>query len=83
MNIEYIGGVASFLTTVAFLPQVWRVLRTRDTRAISLGMYAIFTVGVILWWIYGLLTWNMPILLGNSVTVVSAVIILCMKWRCG
>ena len=50
-----IGFIAAILTTFAFVPQVLRVWRTRSTSDISLGMYALFTLGVALWLVYGIL----------------------------
>jgi MtN3 and saliva related transmembrane protein len=78
---EIIGGVAAALTTASFLPQAIKVLRTRETEAISLAMYTMFTMGVALWGIYGLMTMQWSIILANAVTVVLASIILTMKVR--
>jgi MtN3 and saliva related transmembrane protein len=52
---DLIGYAAAFLTTVSFVPQVWLTLRTRDVSGVSLGMYSLFTLGIALWLIYGLL----------------------------
>lgn len=80
-NAEIIGIVAAVLTTSAFLPQAAKVLRTRDTAAISLAMYALFTAGVTLWLAYGILTVQWSIAIANAVTLVFAAIILGMKIR--
>lgn len=76
---ELVGYCAAVLTTCAFLPQAWLTFRTRDVRGISLGMYGIFTLGVALWLLYGLLLGAWPIVLANAVTLVLAAAILCMK----
>lgn len=82
MNIERgIGLSAAALTTIAFLPQVIRSWRTRDTRAISLPMYSIFTVGIALWLIYGILLRDLPITLANGVTLLLALTVLVLKIR--
>lgn len=84
MNIpRIIGLTAATLTTLAFIPQLWRTLRTRDTRGISLGMYAAYTVGIALWLVYGLLLHDLPITLANSVTLLLAAIMLAFKLRYG
>lgn len=84
MSLErLIGLAAATLTTLSFLPQVYRSLRTHDTRGISLGMYAIFTVGIALWLVYGLLIHDLPVMLANGVTLVLAVIVLVLKLRYG
>lgn len=78
-----VGSIASFLTTIAFFPQVWKTIRTRETRAISLGMYAVFTSGVVLWFCYGVMIDSWPIIVGNVVTFACAAVILAMKIRLG
>ena len=80
MNLaEYVGLIAAILTTRAFLPQALKVVRTRETAAISLAMYALFTTGVALWLAYGLMTAQWIIVAANGVTIVFAVVILAMK----
>lgn len=76
---ELIGYCAAALTTFAFLPQALLTFRTRDVRGISLGMYGIFTLGVGLWLLYGLMVGAWPIVVANAVTLVLAAAILCMK----
>jgi MtN3 and saliva related transmembrane protein len=77
--VEIIGVLAATFTTAAFLPQAAKVLRTRETAAISLVMYALFTAGVVFWLCYGLLTAQWPIIIANAITLVFALVILGMK----
>lgn len=83
MNPEIIGMLAAILTTAAYIPQTIKVLRTKDTRSLSLGMYALITGGLALWLVYGLMIGSLSIILANAVTVVMAGVILWMKIRCG
>jgi len=76
---EVIGFAAAFLTTAAFLPQTIKVVRTRDTRSISLAMYVLFTIGVALWLVYGLLIGSLPIVVANVLTLVQSGVILRIK----
>lgn len=78
---DWMGAAAATLTTLSFIPQAIQVLRTRQTGAISLAMYAMFTLGVTMWGIYGLMTMQWSIILANAVTVALASIILGMKVR--
>lgn len=80
---EWIGGIAATLTTCSFIPQVWRVLQTRHTKDISLGMYALFTGGVALWMVYGILLGAWPIIIANCITLVLAGMVLVLKIRFG
>ncbi|MBS1215383.1 MAG: hypothetical protein H6R20_357 [Proteobacteria bacterium] len=76
---DAIGIVAGVLTTLAFVPQVIRVWRTRSARDLSLASFAIFTAGVALWLLYGVAIDALPVIVANAVTLVLAAAILVMK----
>ncbi len=81
MNIplDLIGYVAGALTTASFLPQAIMTIKTRDTSSLSLGMYSLFTLGVLCWLAYGILLENFAIILPNAITLVLATCILSFK----
>jgi MtN3 and saliva related transmembrane protein len=79
--LDIIGYGAAFLTTASFVPQVVKTLRTRDVSGISLVMYSMFTAGVALWLVYGIILAAWPIVLANTITLSLAVAILVMKLR--
>ena len=81
--IDAIGSIAAVLTTASFVPQAWHSFKTRDVSGISLGMYSVFTVGVALWLLYGVLLQSWPLMIANSITLALAVAILGMKLRFG
>lgn len=68
----YLGYAAAFLTTIAFLPQALKTIRTRNTEGISVLMYAGFVTGVFCWLLYGLLLHDAALIAGNAVTFVLA-----------
>jgi MtN3 and saliva related transmembrane protein len=76
-----VGYVAATLTTAAFVPQVLHTWRTRSVDGISAGMYTVFTGGVVLWLVYGVLIREWPIIAANGLTLVMALSILLMKLR--
>jgi MtN3 and saliva related transmembrane protein len=78
---EIIGLVAAIITTAAFLPQVFKTYKTKDTSGLSLSMYLSFLIGVILWLIYGVHLESLPMILANSVTVVSTLYLVAMKLK--
>ena len=80
---DWIGSAAATLTTTAFIPQAWRMWRTRHTTDISLGMYTLFTLGVTLWLAYGIQLESLPIIVANSVTLLLAGTVLAMKIKFG
>jgi MtN3 and saliva related transmembrane protein len=78
---ELIGYMAATLTTVSFVPQALHSFKTKDVSGISLGMYSIFTLGIALWLVYGLLINAWPIVIANVITLVLASLILALKLR--
>ena len=74
-----VGGIATLCSATSFLPQAWQVIRTRDTEAISTGMYVVTVVGFSLWLSYGLLLWQWPLIVTNGVCLVLSAFILVMK----
>lgn len=83
LGIEILGFTAAILTTVCWLPQALKTLRTRDTRSLSLVTQSTLALGVALWLVYGILVGNAPIILANGVTFVLVALILAMKLRHG
>lgn len=83
MNLEWAGYVAATLTTLAFVPQAIQTIRSRDTRSISLGMYVVFTIGIVFWLVYGIAMHSMPMILSNTVTLLLSGTILALKLKHG
>jgi MtN3 and saliva related transmembrane protein len=75
------GVAAGVLTTVAFVPQVWRAWRTRSTGDLSLGMLLTFVVGLVLWIVYGAQLREVPIVISNAVTLALALTLVALKLR--
>lgn len=82
MNIfEVLGMLAAIITTAAFLPQVYKTWKTKDTKSLSLTMYGSFFIGVSLWIVYGFYLESLPMILANSITAISALILLGLKLK--
>jgi MtN3 and saliva related transmembrane protein len=77
--ITLLGLLAACLTTLSFIPQAIKTMRTKDTRGISLSMYTVFTIGTFLWFVYGISSKDLPVAAANGVTLVFAGIILAFK----
>ena len=76
---DWVGYVAATLTTLSFVPQARHTFQTRDVSGISLGMYSAFTLGVLLWLVYGVLLGAWPVIIANVITLALAACILVMK----
>jgi MtN3 and saliva related transmembrane protein len=77
--ISATGLFAAVLTSSSFLPQALKTIRTKDTASISLSMYILFTFGTLMWFIYGLISDNLPVWLANGFTLILASVILYFK----
>jgi MtN3 and saliva related transmembrane protein len=76
-----LGLVAATLTTSAFVPQLTKVWRSKSAHDLSYGMFTVFSLGIALWLLYGVLRADLPVILANAVTLVLSVAILLLKVR--
>jgi MtN3 and saliva related transmembrane protein len=81
--IEAIGAAGAVLTTVCWVPQAVKIIRDRDTRAISLPATTLSGLGLLLWLVYGLALLDRPLIASSLVTFAITAIILALKIRHG
>ena len=79
MYVEIIGFLAAILTTSAYLPQVYKIWKTKNTESVSLTMYLVMFIGIFLWLIYSLFIKSFPLIIANTVTLLIIIIILYFK----
>lgn len=81
--MEIVGLIAGACTTLAYLPQVLKIYRSKSVKDISFSMYTMLCSGLILWIIYGIAVRSLPIVLANIVTffLAGSVLIMKIKWR--
>jgi MtN3 and saliva related transmembrane protein len=77
--VRIIGFAAALLTTCAYIPQALKTIGTKQTKDISLWMYIILSLGILLWFVYGIFNKDWPIILANAVTILLVVPILVIK----
>ena len=77
--MDFIGYVAAFCTTIAFVPQALKVYKTKRTKDLSLGMFSIFSFGVFCWLLYGLHIEDTPVIVANVITFILAFYIFAIK----
>ena len=78
---DAIGFLAGALTTIAFVPQALKIYTTKSGKDVSARMLMIFSVGVVLWLIYGILIGSLPVILSNVVTLILSATIIALKIR--
>lgn len=81
--VDIVGSVAAFLTTICWLPQTVRIIKTKETSAISLASQAIFASGVALWLVYGFMISSWPIIAANFITLLLLIVIIFLKLKHG
>jgi MtN3 and saliva related transmembrane protein len=79
----WLGSIGAVLTTACWLPQAVRLVRHKDTRAISLSTNIMFGVGLVFWLIYGIAIMDWPLIGSNAVSMIFTAIIIAMKLRHG
>jgi len=79
--VETLGMIAGTLTTIAFVPQVLKIYRTKSAKDVSYMMFSIFSTGIVFWLIYGILIRSTPIIAANAVTLTLSMIIIALKVR--
>ncbi len=77
--IEILGYVAAVGTTSSFIPQAYKVFKTKRTEDLSLGMFLFFSLGTLLWIIYGFRVNSLQVILANIIVILLASYILGMK----
>lgn len=75
MTIELIGLIASIMTTVSSLPQILKIIKTKSVDDISMTAIMILVIGLGLWTTYGILIYNIPIIISSGVQFILEIII--------
>jgi MtN3 and saliva related transmembrane protein len=81
--IDAIGTIGAILTTVCWLPQAIKIIREKETRAISLPTNVAFSLGILLWLVYGFARADWPLIWSSAVTLALMVVIVTLKLRHG
>ena len=77
--IDFFGFLAALLTTLAFLPQLYKTWKTKTADDVSLIMLIMFITGLICWIVYGIKINSIPILVANIITFIFNFSILILK----
>ena len=83
MSLEWMGYAAATCTTLSFIPQAVKTIRSRDTSGISLWMYVVFTFGIACWFGYVVFLHSWPMIVSNAITFLLSSTILGLKLKHG
>jgi len=76
---DIIGFTAAVICSLAMIPQVVKIYRTKETSDLSLGAFAALGTGIFLWLVYGLLIHSVPVIFGNAVGLSLVLYVIIMK----
>ena len=81
--VTVVGLMAAACTSISFLPQAIKTIKTRQVNDLSLGMYSVLTTGIFLWFVYGLFINDLPIVLANGLTLVftGTILVLIVRYK--
>ena len=79
-SMDILGLIAGSLTTIAFVPQLIKVWKSKSAEDISYVMFIMFIAGIVLWEVYGWGIHSMPVILFNIITFVLGLAILILKF---
>ncbi len=82
-KVTLLGLFAAACTTISFAPQAIKILRTKQTKDISLVMYSVMVIGVMAWLAYGIALQDTPLIAANIVTLGLTGSILLLKLQHG
>jgi MtN3 and saliva related transmembrane protein len=76
--VTMVGSIAALCSMVSFTPQAWKIIRTRETKDISAGMYSLTVSAFAFWCLYGALLREWPLIVSNGVCLALSGFILAM-----
>jgi len=77
--VTAVGYAAACCSTASFAPQAWKIIKSRQTKDISAGMYALTVSGFALWLAFGALGTQWPLIISNFICLVLSAFIFMMK----
>jgi MtN3 and saliva related transmembrane protein len=80
-SVDILGYLTGILVTISLIPQTIKSWRTKSTKDLSLSRYTIYTTGLILWSVYGVLKPNYPIAIMSVIGTAFALSILILKLK--
>lgn len=79
--IEIIGYIGGFFSSISFAPQVWKIIKTKSAKDISMGTLALLLLNISCWLTYGILARLMPVWITNGIVMAMVLIMLFLKLK--
>ncbi|WP_343624575.1 SemiSWEET transporter [Flavobacterium lindanitolerans] len=75
-TITIIGTLAAIFTTIANIPQAYKIIKDKTSKGVSAGTYLVLLIGTSLWTAYGILKSDLPLIITNSISSLLSIVIL-------
>ena len=79
--ITFLGFFAAGCTTLAFLPQTLRIIKSKQSKDLSLITYVIYVVGLGAWVGYGVFIQDIVLFIGNLISLMLGLTIVILKLK--
>jgi MtN3 and saliva related transmembrane protein len=79
ITVAAVGYAAACCSTASFAPQAWKIIKSRETKDLSAGMYGLTVSGFALWTVFGALGMQWPLIMANFICLLLSAFILVMK----
>lgn len=78
--IEMVGHAGSLLSSITFIPQVYKVWQTKRTQDLSLTMMFIVFTSTLVWLVYGVGLTLWPVIICNSIIAILSLMLIYFKF---
>ena len=79
LSIEIFGLIAGAVTSMGFIPQLYRGYKSKKLDDVSFYMPLVLAIGMTMWFIYGLLLGAFAIIIANAFGIACCIILIIMK----
>jgi MtN3 and saliva related transmembrane protein len=78
-SLELFGLIAGAITSFGFIPQLIKGYRTKKLEDISYFMPIVLSLGMTLWFTYGILIDSIAVMIANAFGVFCCIVLIVMK----
>jgi MtN3 and saliva related transmembrane protein len=79
INASIVGIAAGVLTSTSLMPQLFKMMKEKSGKDISIAMILVLMSGLALWVCYGVMKDDLPIIITNSFAVLVNIAILVLR----
>jgi len=78
-TLEIFGLIAGAITSMGYLPQIYKGYKTKKLDDVSYYMPGILAIGMFLWFVYGIILNAIAVIVANIFGVSCSILLIIMK----